>query len=360
MTVFYMVLFGTFPFTLLARLNKKFNNDGRPELLLSIIAIIAITLVAGLRNGIGDTGAYKHFYKIVGEAPTMSLAIENAKDSYESGFTALFWILNQISQDPQIMIFVCALITTVLNLWTIRKYSKCFELEIFMYIASGFYLVTMNGIRQCLAAAILFWATKYIIEGKFIKYLITVLLMYTIHGTALVMIPVYFIVRCESWSETTMKIIAISAVALICFQPLMNKFFEASEGTKYEAYENTMATEGGANPLRTVIAAMPVVAAYIYRDKIKKGWPESNIFINMSLICLIISVFSMINWIFNRYNIYFQAYSFILFPYIVKNCFIDKQKKLVYFGFIVCFFIFFYYEHVLSLGVNYTSDFINF
>ena len=43
-----MVLFGTFPFTLLARLNKKFNNDGRPELLLSIIAVTVITLVADL------------------------------------------------------------------------------------------------------------------------------------------------------------------------------------------------------------------------------------------------------------------------------------------------------------------------
>ncbi|MGL5752122.1 MAG: EpsG family protein, partial [Paraclostridium sp.] len=262
--------------------------------------------------------------------------------------------------DPQLMIFTCATITTVLNLWTIRKYSKCFELEIFMYIASGFYLVTMNGIRQCLAAAILFWATKYIIEGKFIKYLITVIAMSTIHGTALVMIPIYFIVRCEAWSKTTMQIIVIAAVALICFQPLMTKFFEEAEGTKYEAYETTMATEGGANPIRTVIAAVPVVAAYIYRDKIKKEWAESDIFVNMSLICLIISVFSMINWIFNRFNIYFQTYSFILLPYIVKNCFEEKQKKLIYFGFIACFFIFFYYDHVIAMNINYTSDFINF
>lgn len=360
MTVFYMVLFGTFPFALLARLNKKLNKKERPELLLSIMVVTVITLVAALRNGIGDTGAYKHFFGIVANEPTMSIAIENAKDAYEGGFTAFFWILSRISTDPQIMIFACAVITTVLNLWTIRKYSKVFELEIFMYIASGFYLVTMNGIRQCLAAAILFWATKYIIEGKFIKYLITVLAMYTIHGTALVMIPIYFIVRCEAWSKTTMKIIAVAAIALICFQPLMDRFFEESEGTKYEAYENTFETEGGANPLRTVIAGIPVVLAYIYRDKIKKGWPESDIFVNMSLICLIISVFSMINWIFNRFNIYFQTYSFILFPYIIKNCFEEKEKKLAYAGFLAFFFLFFYYDHVIAMGINYTSDFIKF
>ena len=32
-------------------------------------------------------------------------------------------------------------------------------------------LVSMNGIRQVLAAAIIFTATKYLIEGNWIKYL---------------------------------------------------------------------------------------------------------------------------------------------------------------------------------------------
>ena len=355
-----MVLFGTFPFALLARLTKKMNKYKRPEILLSIMVITALILVAGLRNGIGDTGAYKHFYDIVGKEESMSIAVENADGSYEPGFTAFFWILNQISPDPQLMIFVCAFITNFLNLWTMRIYSKVFELEIYMYITSGFYLVTMNGIRQCLAAAVLFAATKYIIDGKFIRYLIVVLAMCTIHETAIVMVPVYFIVRCEAWSKTTMQIIVLAAIALICFQPLLDAFFEASEGTKYEAYENTMETEGGANPIRTVITAVPVVLAYIYRDKIKKEWPESDIFVNMSLICLIITVFSMINWVFNRFNIYFQIYSFILLPYIINNCLSKKDKKLAYAGFLACYFLFYYYDHVIAMGINYTSDFIKF
>ena len=77
------------------------------------------------------------------------------------------------------MVFACALVTNFLNIWTMRIYSKVFELETYMYITSGFYVVTMNGIRQALASAILFAATKYIIEGKFKRYLIVVLLAYT-------------------------------------------------------------------------------------------------------------------------------------------------------------------------------------
>lgn len=360
MTVFYLLLFGTFPFTLVARLNTKFNKLKRPELLLSIIVIIPMILIAGLRNGIGDTGDYKHFYGIVANQPDLFTAMNEAKDGYEQGFTAFFWILSRISIDPQFMIFICAFITTFLNLWTIRKYSKTFELEIFLYITSGFYLVTMNGIRQCLAAAILFAATKYIIEGKFKHYLVVVLAMYTIHTSALIMIPVYFIVREEAWSPKIMKIIALSSIVFICSQPLLNIMFDAAEGTKLGGYESTFETEGGANPLRTVIAAIPVVLSYIYRDKLKEEWPESNIFINMSVFCFIISVFSMINWIFNRFNIYFELYSYILFPYIVTRCLDKKSRKLCYAGFLVCYFVYFYYDHVISMNINYTSNFINF
>ena len=357
MTVFYIEIFITYMFSLVARWNKN-KITKRPEILLSIFVVIIIIAVSGLRNGIGDTPAYEHFYTIVGERPNLSVAIEEGKESYEPGFIVLFWILNQISNEPQLMILACALITNFLNIWTMRIYSKVFELEVYMYITSGFYVVTMNGIRQALASAILFAATKYIIEGNFTKYLIVVLFSYTIHSSTLIMIPIYFIVRCEAWSKNTIKIIIIAAIALICIQPLMDAFFEASEGTKYEAYEGTMAVEGGASPIRTVISAIPVILAYVYRDKLKKEWPESNIFVNMSLICLIISVFSMINWVFNRFNMYFQIYSFMVLPYIIKNCFDKRQKGLIYFGFIVCYLGFFYFETAMSQGVSYTSNYI--
>ena len=41
-----------------------------------------------------------------------------------------------------------------------------FEIATFLYVASGYYLVTMNGIRQCLAASILFAATPFLIKRK--------------------------------------------------------------------------------------------------------------------------------------------------------------------------------------------------
>ena len=58
------------------------------------------------------------------------------------------------------------------------------ELSLFVYIASGMYTVSMNGIRQSLAAAIIFAATKYILNGNFKKFLLVILLASTFHQTA--------------------------------------------------------------------------------------------------------------------------------------------------------------------------------
>ena len=85
--------------------------------------------------------------------------------------------LQNISDDPQLLIFTTALITNVLIVIILYKYSRMFELSIYVYITSGLYTVSMNGIRQSLAAAIIFAATKYILDGMekvFTSYFISI------------------------------------------------------------------------------------------------------------------------------------------------------------------------------------------
>ena len=162
MTIFYLALILGYILALLARITS--DENGRPSLFFSVILIIFLALISGLRNGIGDTRAYVHTYNLVGPG-------YNSNGGYEPGFIFILKVLKGISEDPQLMIFVFGVVTTALNVWIMRQYSKCFELSVFMYVASGFYLVTMNGIRQCLAGAILFAATTFIIKGRFNKKL---------------------------------------------------------------------------------------------------------------------------------------------------------------------------------------------
>ena len=316
------------------------------------LAALVFIIISGLRRGIGDTGMYMHSYRLMVQDPS------SADFSRDAGFTALSFILSQISSNPQTLIFVVALITNGLNIAMFYKYKSYLELQLYLYMASGYFTVTMNGIRQCLAAALVFVCNKFIVNGDFKKYLIFVLLISLFHGSALIMIPIYFIVRQKAWSKNVVKLIFLACIGVIFYDSFSEVLFKALQNTQYGHYSEFQ--EGGSSIIRTIVNAVPVILAYIKRDELKEKWPESNIFVNMSLINVIFVAFGMMNWIFNRYILYFQLYNFILLPFIIKNFFKGKERRLIYIGFLICYFIFFYKEQVIQLGMNYNSDYLNF
>lgn len=351
MVIFYITLLLTFILSLASRIFSYRNKY--TEITFVIIVMIIFTLVAGLRTTIGDTPIYIEQYR---DLASFNGIIEGK----DKGYTMLILILYQISTNPQFMLFVTSFITQVLALLGLYRYKNFFELQTYMYITSGFYLVTMNGIRQSIASVILFISTNLIIKGDLKKYILVVLLASTIHESALIMIPLYFIVRQPVWSRKTSIIIFISSICFVFFYEFVPIIFDLLGDSTYSVYEEDILNgQGGATLIRWIVNLVPVLLAYMSRDTLKEKWPESNAFVNISLINVIIMAFSLYNWIFARFSIYFQLYNFVLLPFIVANCFKDKKEtRLVYYLFVVCYFIFFLREQVIGgLGLEYRSTF---
>lgn len=354
MTVFYSTLVSTFVISLFARkVEERYKLFG---IICAIIVVWLFILVAGLRSNIGDTYFYKHSYELLYKVSFSDLKLKD-------GFDIFQLILYQISYDPQFMIFITSLVTQGVIVNTLYKYRSYFELEVFMYITCGLFLVSMNGIRQAFVGALLFSSVKLIIKDKFIKYCIIVAILATMHSTCLIMIPLYFVVRKEAWSKSTVIIILVTALAFIFFNELMPAFFDLlGKESTYSVYEESMGKEGaGSSIMRVIVNAVPVVLAYFYKEEIKKKWPESNIFVNMSIVNLIFITFALYNWIFARFQIYFQLYNIVLLPYIIKNCIEKREERdLVYYLFLICYLFFFYYEQVIGgTGLGYVSNYFN-
>ena len=345
MLVFYIEIIVVYILSLYARLSEDRNKLLKK--IFIVAAIIVLFLVSGLRNGIGDTGMYNYLYSLVGPD-------YDSKGGYEPGFILFFKLLKLISAEPQFMLLVTSLIVSVANIWILRGYPGYFELNTFLYITSGYYIVTMNGIRQSLAAAVLFACSNFIIKGKFKFYTAVVILMYTFHSSTLVLIPVYFLVRSEAWSRKVYIFIFLFLIGLILYDPLMNAVFGALGDTKFAEYKNFK--EGGANLIRVAVYAVPVILAYIKKDKVKEHWAESNVFVNMSVLNLIIMCFALNNWIFARFTIYFQMYNFVLLSYIIKFCTRKTERRILYFGLLVAYLAFFWYEQSITLQMKYTTD----
>lgn len=321
----------------------------KPNILLIFISMLSLVLVSGLRNNIGDTPFYMQSFEID------DFSWSNFKFEGDWGFYILQIILQNISKEPQILIFSTALITNLLIVITLYKYSRMVELSLFVYIASGLYTITMNGIRQSLAASIIFVATKFILEGNFKKFLMVVLLASTFHQSALIFIPIYFIVRRKAWTRDTYIILGLGVLIAAGFGEFSQLLFSAIEDTKYGHYSEFAG--GGSSFLRVIVTAAPLVFAFFGRERLRELWPQSDYIVNLTTLGVVFVTVATKNWIFARFNIYFNLYSFILISWVVILM-VKQNRRLVYYGILICYLIFFIYEQVISLDIKYTSKYL--
>ncbi len=321
----------------------------QPNKLLTLCALISLVFISGMRTGIGDTFVYRKNFEMT------HFSWASILDEKDIGFGVLQMVLkNFVSTDSQVLIFTSALITNVLILIVLYNYSRMLEIALYVYITGGLFLVSMNGMRQVLAAAIAFTAIKYLTEGKLFKYAIVIVFASLFHQSALVLLPIYFLVRSKAWSKATVALIILSIMIVIGFEKFSALLFTVIEDTQYGAYKDF--DEGGANLLRVAVTAVPLVIAYLGREKLKRILPASDSIVNMALLGLVFMLISTKSWIFARVSIYFELYELILISWVVK-LFREKDQKVIYFAIIVCYLIYFYYEHVISLNIYYKSVF---
>lgn len=356
MTILWINLAIVFIFSYLGRYFATYSNitpSGihiyKPNKILVFCVALCLVCISGLRTNIGDTYTYKSLY--IKNDYTWEF-ISSHKDM---GFGILQMILKNFSDDPQIMIFTTALITNVLIIVVLYKYSRLFELSTFVYITGGLHLVSMNGIRQVLAAAIFFTATKYLLNGNFIKYAVIVLIASTFHQSALILLPIYFIVRTKAWTKSTLAWLFISVIIVLGFEQFTSLLFSTIEDTQYSDYSDF--NEGGANIMRVAVSAAPLLIAYLGKDKLRDIFPKSDYIVNMALLGLVFMIISTQQWIFARVSIYFNLYQLILISWLIE-LFSKKDQKLIYYLILVLFFIFYFYENVISLNILYKSDVI--
>jgi transmembrane protein EpsG len=354
MTLLWINLIIVFLFSVSARyfaspvLVGNYCLNVKPNILLVIGAACSLVLISGLRNNIGDTYFYMHAYEF------HNFTWEFIKEQKDIGFGLLQMFLKGYSKDAQTLIFLTALLTNVLIISVLAKYSRLFELSTYVYITGGLYLVTMNGIRQVLAAAIIFTATKFIINGNWIAYFIVVSIASTFHQSALILLPIYFLVRYKAWSRATIILFFFSILIVLGYNQFSTLLFSAIQDTQYADYSEF--NEGGANMVRVAVYAAPLVVAFLGKEKLREINPTSDYIVNMALVGLIFMIISTQNWIFARFSIYFNLYQLILVSWIVK-LFKEREQRFVYIALIVCYFLYYYYESVISLNIVYKSDF---
>jgi len=118
-------------------------------------------------------------------------------EGLEKGFVYLCIIVYKIFRNPIFLFIFCALITLI-PLWKffdeLFAEPSSFLIAVFFYITIGTYYEGFNVMRQMMAASISLIGFRYMIEKKYIKYLISIGVAALFHSSALVLAVSYFLV----------------------------------------------------------------------------------------------------------------------------------------------------------------------
>lgn len=170
------------------------------------------TILLGLRHpSMGDDIAYgKTFgywasYKYIAKYSLRETFILHLKN-YEQGYIVFNKLLSYISEDPQFLLFSCAVICIgAISIWLHRN-SKHVFLSSIIFLGLPVFLILYSGLRQALAVAITLFSFEFIKQKKFLFFLFCTLLARLFHSSAILFLlayPLYYLKMNKSVSALT-------------------------------------------------------------------------------------------------------------------------------------------------------------
>lgn len=335
---------------------KRLGGLGQPlpNPISLILPIVLFVPFSGLRSDAGDTYYYIHDFDLL--LPDGNIEFHFGGDTL---YPFLSDLIKETSDDFHDLIFITAVISLVPVLVILYKYSHPYDLSIYLFMATGYFGLSMNGIRQYCATGILMLGTKFLFSQKktsFIKYAVVVYAAWAMHDSAWLMFFFFLFSRRKAWKPGSFMLLFLSMVVLALFPLILPSFKSALEETSFSGYATTswFEDEGGSNFVRVFVSMVPVIIAYFSRARLRQLGFIGDVLTNMGFINASLYIISTSNWIFARIAIYTSVYYIMLLAWVVYNG-VQKKDRGTYYA--VCVGFYYYYSTFQAYALqNYMSD----
>lgn len=271
-----------------------------------LIAGGACWLAAALRY---VTGFDYRFYESVFQAVAASGL--SAWQELEPGYLLLNLLAARLGGDYRAFLLLFHLLLTALVFAWIGRYSSAPWLSVYLFLTLQYLALSMNFLRQALAAAILLWLYPCLRGRRPLPCLGLILLAACFHRTALVMLPLGFLL-CLPVSRRHYGLAALAAAAAyFLMDPLIQ--LAVAIFPKYQGYLGGRYWQGNSwvyvlLPLGCFLFSLPLLRRAARRPE------ESPVLINSVFYSLLLQVFITRHFILERLSIYVAFFSLLALP----------------------------------------------
>ena len=266
---------------------------------------LACWLLASLRY---VTGFDYRFY----ESAFQSIAVNGLKgaDWSEPGYLLLNLAISLLWNDYRAFLFVFHFLLTALVFVWIGRYSPVPWLSVFLFFTLQYFALSMNFLRQALAAAIVLWVYPFLKNRRFLPACGIVLLAACFHRTALIMLPLCPVLTLPPTKRHYGLATLAAGAAYFLMDPLIN--IAVTMAPKYQHYLTEKYWQGNSflyvlMPLGCLLFAIPLLRRTAQEN-------PSPVLVNSVFYAFLIQLFITRHFILERLSIYPAMFSLLALP----------------------------------------------
>lgn len=279
---------------------------------------------------------------------------------YEPGFTTLMVVCKNIYDSYHFLIFVCSLLNTILFTRFLYKFIDNIPLGFVIFLCMGGLSIVTDLLRNSIAIFIFMNALEYIISRKPIHYFTACLIASTFHISALLYLPLFFILHRE-WGRWSYAILFIIGNLILLFRipvfatilSIISVFLDPTTKEHIDEYTRLLPSSSFQISIGYIERIFTGIMIFVFYNKLK-SIQKSNIFINcMILFFLMFFMLSEFRTISLRMSMLF-AFAYVPIWIDLIYCFAYQRNKICYVSFLCIYCLIKIYS--LSNNIIYNYD----
>lgn len=295
------------------------NKQKKNKELYLFFAFMIPFFISSLRYNVGtDYKNYENMYQGIASGKI-------ATRGFEVGTLLIYKVAN-ILGNSQYVFAISAFLTLFFIFHAIEYVNKEYRTlvyfcYIFLYFPSSF-----NVIRQSLAMAIIFYGYKFLICKNIKKWCFTIMLATLFHSSAIICMPIYFLVTMRR------QVIKLLIILIFFIMALNYQFFLdiISKKLPILAYYSSYA-ENNAQDSKNLLFFLHLIFLllfFILRKPLLIRNKTNDIYLYLYAIAVILLLTGFVNVFLKRIALYFQLFEILLLANI-PSIFIRRDRLLV-------------------------------
>lgn len=311
-------------------------TDYYEDFFFNALILFAI-LFAGFRYKIGnDYDSYGTIYKEIAKEPLSTYV--------EPGFAYVCYFMGLIGIKVQGMFLLFSALTILLMGVTLKKHSvnPLFSFLLLLLIPI-YYFGIMDSIRQHFALSLVFYSVRFIIDKKFLKFLLIVLFAALFHKTALIILPVYFLAHLNY-----NRFILIGGLIIVVIYPITSLLEDNILLVDYAQYLNSKPSELASGLSLMVRLSLFFIVLFL-KDKAEDD--NDKVVINIYLLGVILYFATISTEALSRISFYLIIFEIIAIVNVFHK--FVRSDKLQLSGLYLAFCSIMFFKFLASYGAKY-------